>query len=121
MIKAIYDKFTASIKLNGEKVKAISLKSGTRQGYSLLPLLSNSTGGHCCCCYLVTKSSLTLETPWTAACQVPLSMEFPRQEYWSGLPFPSPGVLPDPGIKPASPVSWQILYHRATTEAHWRS
>ena len=38
----------------------------------------------------------------TIAHQVPLSMEFPRQEYWSGLPFPSPGDLPDPGIKPES-------------------
>ena len=41
--------------------------------------------------------------PWTVACQAPLSMEFPRQEYWSGLPFPSPGDLPNPGIKPVSP------------------
>ena len=41
-------------------------------------------------------------TQWTVACQAPLSMGFPRQEYWSGLPFPSPGDLPDPGIKPAS-------------------
>ena len=40
-------------------------------------------------------------TPWTMACQTPLSMEFSRQEYWSGLPFPSPGDLPHPGIKPA--------------------
>ena len=40
-----------------------------------------------------------------AAHQVPLSMELFRQEYWSGLPFPPPGDLPDPGIKPASPVS----------------
>ena len=47
---------------------------------------------------LVAKSCLTLETPWT--CQVPLSTGFSRQEYRSGLPFPSPGDLPDPGIKP---------------------
>jgi len=40
-------------------------------------------------------------TPWTAACQAPLSMGFPRQEYWSGLPFPSPGDLPNPGIESA--------------------
>ena len=39
----------------------------------------------------------------TVACQAPLSMEFSRQEYWSGLPFPSPGDLPDPGIKAGSP------------------
>ena len=43
-------------------------------------------------------------TPWTAAYQAPPSMEFSRQEYWSGLPFPSPGDLPNPGIKPGSPA-----------------
>ena len=43
-----------------------------------------------------------LATPWTVAHQAPLSMEFFRQEYWSGLPFPSPGDLPDPGIEPKS-------------------
>ena len=47
----------------------------------------------------------SLVTPWTIAHQFPLSMGFFRQEYWSGLPFPSPGDLPDPGIKPASLVS----------------
>ena len=41
-------------------------------------------------------------TPWTVDYQAPQSMEFSRQEYWSGLPFPSPGDLPDPGIKPVS-------------------
>ena len=40
--------------------------------------------------------------PWTAACQAPLSMRFPRQEHWSGFPFPPPGDLPDPAIKPGS-------------------
>ena len=43
-------------------------------------------------------------TPWTVACQAPLSMGFSRQEYWSGLPFPSPGYFPSPGIKPMSPA-----------------
>ena len=43
-------------------------------------------------------------TPWAVACQTSLSMEFSRQEYWSGLPFPSPGDLPDPGIEPWSPT-----------------
>ena len=43
-------------------------------------------------------------TPWTVAHQAPLSMGFSRQEYWNGLPFPSPGNLPDPGIKPGSPA-----------------
>ena len=43
-------------------------------------------------------------TPWTVAHQAPLSMGFSRQEYWGGLPFPSPGDLPDPGIKSRSPA-----------------
>ena len=43
-------------------------------------------------------------TPWTAACQGPLSMGFSSPEYWSGLPFPSPGDLPRPGIEPTSPA-----------------
>jgi len=42
--------------------------------------------------------------PWTVGLQVPLFMEFTRQEYWSGLPFPSPGDLPNPGIEPRSPA-----------------
>ena len=42
--------------------------------------------------------------PWTVAHQAPLSMEFSRQEYWSRLPFPSPGELPDPEIRPRSPA-----------------
>ena len=45
-------------------------------------------------------------TPWTAAYEDPPSMGFSRQKYWSGLPFPSPGDLPDPGIEPESPA-WQ--------------
>ena len=43
-------------------------------------------------------------TPWTVAHQAPPSMGFSRQEYWNGLPFPSPGDLPDPGIEPSSPA-----------------
>ena len=43
-------------------------------------------------------------TPWTIAYQAPLSMRFSRQEYWSGLPFPSPGDFPNPGIEPGSPA-----------------
>ena len=45
-------------------------------------------------------------TPWTVAHQVPLSKEFSRQEYWSGLPFPSPGDLSNPGIMPRYPALW---------------
>ena len=49
---------------------------------------------------LVIKSCLTLVTPWSVAHQAPLSMRFLKKEYWSGLPFPSPGDLPEPGIEP---------------------
>ena len=49
---------------------------------------------------LVTKSCTTLVTPWTVACQAPLSLGLSRQEYWSGLPFPSPGDFPNPEIEP---------------------
>ena len=45
---------------------------------------------------------LLIVTPWAVAHQASLSMGFSKQEYWSGLPFPSPGGLPDPGIKPTS-------------------
>ena len=48
--------------------------------------------------------SNSLHPLWTAAHQAPLSMGFSRQEFWSGLPFPPPGDLPDPGIKPMSPA-----------------
>ena len=52
----------------------------------------------------VAQSYQLFANPWTIAFQTPLSMEFSRQEYWSGLPIPSPGDLPDPGIKPTSPA-----------------
>ena len=53
---------------------------------------------------LVAKLCTTIVTPSTVACQVPLSLGFSRQEYWSGLPFPSPGDLPNPGIELRSPA-----------------
>ena len=58
----------------------------------------------CVCEYALSQVQL-FETPWTVAHQVLLPMEFSRQAYWSGLPFPTPGDLPDPGIEPTSPVS----------------
>ena len=62
---------------------------------------------------LVTKLGLTIVTPLTVARQAPLPIEFPRQEYWSGLPFPSPEDLPNPGIEPNPGLLHcrQILYH----------
>ena len=55
-------------------------------------------------CGLVTKLYSTLATPWTAACQAPLSMGFPRQECWRGLSFPPPGFRLHPGVEPGVPA-----------------
>ena len=72
---------------------------------------------------LVVKSHLPLLTPWTGAHKAPLSMEFSRQEYYSGLPFSSPGDLSDSGIKPTSPALQAdslLLSHQASSwEATW--
>ena len=56
-------------------------------------------------------------TPWTVAYQAPPSVGFSRQEYWSGLPFPSPGDLPDPGIEPGSLPHCRQMLQQATREA----
>ena len=55
-------------------------------------------------------------TPWTVAYQAPQSMNFSRREYWSGLPFPSPGDLPDPGNEPRSPA---LQAEALTSEPPW--
>ena len=68
------------------------------EALKLKPMICAPGGG------LVAKLCLALATPWTVACQAPLSMGFSRQEYWSGLPFPSPGDLPNPGIELRSPI-----------------
>ena len=68
--------------------------------HSLTPLQPYLGGGG----GLIAKSRPTLATPWTVACQAPLSMGFSRQEYWSGLLFPSPGNLSNPGIEPWPPA-----------------
>ena len=60
-------------------------------------------------------------TLWTVACQAPLSMEFSRLEYWSGLTFPSPGDLPNPGIEPASLASHALTGWFFTTSATWEA
>ena len=60
-------------------------------------------------------------TPWTAARQAPLSIGFSRQEYWSGLPCPLPGDLPDPGIESESLTSPMLVGRFFTTKATWAS
>ena len=57
-----------------------------------------------CCCLIAKSCQTPLQSHGPVTLQAPPSMGFSRQEYWSGLPFPSPGDLPDPGIEPASPA-----------------
>jgi len=59
---------------------------------------------------LVTKSCLTFQTLWTVICQAPLSIGFPKQEFWSGLPFSSLGDLPDLGMEATSPALQVVSY-----------
>ena len=76
-------------------------------------------GSLACCspCVLSSFSRVRLfVTPWTVGCQAPLSMGFSRQEYWSGLPFPSLENLPDPGIESRSPVLQADFYHLSYRE-----
>ena len=58
---------------------------------------------------------------WTVACQAPLSMGFCRREYWSGVPFPTPGDLPNPGIEPESPMSPALANRFFTASATWEA
>ena len=69
----------------------------------------------------VTQSYLTLEAPWTVAHQAPLSVEFSRQEYWSGLPFSTPGDLLNPAIKTASLRSPALVGGFFTISATWEA
>ena len=69
-------------------------------GRGALPQAATDLGASSAVCSVMSDSV----TPWTAAHQAPLSVGFSRQEYWNGLPSPSPGDLPDPGIEPVSPT-----------------
>ena len=73
------------------------------------------------CAQLLSRVRLSV-APWTVARQAPLPVEFPRQEYWSGLPFPTPGDLPEPGIKPqslgVSYIGTWILDHQRQLGGH---
>ena len=71
-------------------------------------------------CSVLSRVQL-FATPWTVACQAPLSMGFFRQEYWSGLPFPPPGDLSEPGVKPASLMSPTLAGGFFTTSATWEA
>ena len=69
-----------------------------------------------CCCCSVAQSCPTFATSWTVAYQVLLSIGVLRQQYWSGLLFPTPGDLPNPGMEPASPASLALAGGFFTTE-----
>ena len=77
----------------------------------------------CAVCWVAYSSSRVwlFASPWTVAHQAPLSMGFSRQEYWSGLPCPSPGDLPNPGIKPTSLMSPALAGRFFTTSATWEA
>ena len=73
------------------------------------------------CHVLVAQLCQTLCNPWTVPCQAPLSMGFSRQEYWSGLPFPPRGDLPNPGIEPASLTSSALADKLLITSTTWEA
>ena len=80
------------------------------------------TGYEMSLCVLIHFSCVRLlVTPWTVACQAPLSMGFSRQEYWSGLPYPPPGDLPNPGIEPASLMFPGLASGFFTTHTTWKA
>ena len=80
---------------------------GRAEGWAGLGLPAAVTTKHHklgCCCLIAQSCPPLFATPWTVTRQVPLSMGFSRQEYWSRLPFSSPGALPNLGIEPESPA-----------------
>ena len=88
-----------------ERVVLICADDGGQRLVQVLRLKLQRPERDCRVCYMCAQSCLTLCNPMDVACQASLSMEFSRKEYWSGLPFPSPGDLPDPGMElvPGSP------------------
>ena len=75
-----------------------------------------------CCAVLSRFSRVQLfAAQWTIACQASLSVEFSREEYWSGLPCPPPGDLPEPGIEPASLMSPALEGRFFTTSITWEA
>ena len=76
----------------------------------------------CVCIYIYTLSHVQLfMISWTVACQAPPSMGFPRQEYWSRLPFPTPGDLPNPGIEPTVLTFPALAGRFFTTTVTWEA
>ena len=101
-----YDKWNVTVLVFlffGDKFVSLSIKFLIRV---LLEFSSSFRLNNILLCVLSCISHVWLfATPWTVVLQAPLAMGVSRQEYWSGLPFPFPGDLPDPGIKPSTPTS----------------
>ena len=95
------------------------LAQGASPQHQLFPLNGYQSSVVCACLKSHFSHVQLLAILWTIAPQVPLSMGFSRQEYWSGLPFPSPGDLPDPGIESSSLVSPALAGGFFTTNATW--
>ena len=98
LLRNLYAGQEAIVRTRHGKMDWFQIGKGVSQGCILSPCLLNLYAVWC------WWSCPTIATPWTVAWQAPLSMGFSRQDYWSGLPFPSPGDLPYPGIEPRSPA-----------------
>ena len=85
------------------KQQGLFLRNSQIIASSLLSLQNTWEKSKISSCCLIAKSCPTLAITWTVAYQACLSMQFPKQEYWSVLPFPPPGNLPDPGMEPSFP------------------
>ena len=100
----------------------LKAKGFSSSAFSKMPMCDHRPCGVCVCAHacvhMLSRVRLFL-TPWTVACQAPLSMEFSRQEYRSGQPFSTPGNLPDPGIEPVSLVSSSLAGGFFTTIHHF--
>ena len=112
----------------GQKMSVLPSTLPLAGGVTLDKLLSFSHLRHLTCklsltrcCVCVLRGVQLFETPWAVACQAPLSSGFSRQEYWSGLPFPAPGDLPDPGIKPTFLASPALAGGFFTTLPRWEA
>ena len=97
LLRNLYAGQEATVRTGHGTTGWFQIGKGVHQGCILSPCLFKVK------VKLLSRARL-FATPWTVAYQAPLSMGFSRQEYWSGLPFPSPGDLPDPEIKPRSPA-----------------
>ena len=107
--KPTVDGLLASSGVNHEEGLVVKAQALENHGHGTLPFTDWVPSTSCSSsvpqemCQSLSRVQL-FATPWTVACQAPLSTEFSRQEYWSGKPFLSPGDLPDPGIESRSPA-----------------